>query len=103
MDRNAYRLILNYDIHPAHYEQYYRYMLGEFVPMMQQLGLRMLFAWHVYGDDYPQRQVEFIADTRQIMHEALNDTNYLDGQVQLETYTINLRRKVVRFERPFQF
>jgi len=99
----SHRLILTYDVRKKLYQAYYRYMLGEFVPAMQELDLKMMFAWHVVGDGYAQRQVEFLAKTPDIMRSALLSPTFDEVENKLKTFTQDFSRKVVRFERPFQF
>ena len=103
MVSEKYRLLLTYDIHPGHYENYYQYMLGEFVPTMQKLELRMIFAWHVQGDKYPQRQVEFVCTNRKYLFTALNDPEFHEAEERLKNFTMSYTRKVVRFKNRFQF
>lgn len=99
----AYRVLLSYDILPHLQEDYYRYMIGEFVPTMQQLGLVMLFAWQVYGDGYPERQVEFVCENRVTLRAAITHERFKQAEEQLKTFTSVYARKVVRFRNRFQF
>jgi hypothetical protein len=103
MVSEKYRMLLTYDIHPGHYERYYQYMLGEFVPTLQKLELRMIFAWHVQGENYPQRQVEFVCVDRQQLFSALNDPVFQEAEARLRNFTMSYSRKIVRFENRFQF
>jgi hypothetical protein len=98
-----YRMLLTYDIHPGHYQSYYQYMLGEFVPTLQKLQLRMLFAWHVHGDNHPQRQVEFVCADRDQLLSALNHPEFQQAEERLKDFTMSYSRKIVRFENRFQF
>lgn len=103
MASSTYRILMTYNIHPGRYEHYYRYMLGEFVPTLQKLELRMLFAWHVHGENYPQRQVEFICEGRDQLITALTDPTFQNAEERLQDYTTGYSRKIVRFENRFQF
>lgn len=99
----SHRLLLIYDVHPDRFQQYYLYMRGEFIPAMQKLGLYMIFAWQVHGDGYPERQIEFISETPDILRGALADEKYQSAETRLKSYTTTYRRKVVRFENRYQF
>jgi uncharacterized membrane protein len=99
----SHRLMMMYDIHPGRYEQYYRYMLSEFVPVMQDLGLKMEFAWRVFSESYPERQVDFVAKNVHVLSAALQHESFHDAEVRLQTYTVRYQRKIVRFENRCQF
>ena len=99
----SHRLLLIYDVHPERFQQYYLYMRGEFIPAMQKLGLYMIFAWQVLGEGYPERQIEFICETPDVLRGALADEKYQSAIKRLKSYTTTYRRKIVRFENRYQF
>jgi len=101
----SYRILLTYNINPMRHESYYRYMIGEFVPTLQKMDLKMLFAWHVHsnGDDYPHRQVEFVCNNSDTLRSALNNPTFLSAEKRLQSYTTGYNRKIVRFKNRFQF
>jgi len=98
----SHRVMLQFDIRPDRYEQYYRYMLREFVPTMQELGLHMIFAWQVLGSDYPERQVDLVAENAPLLRAILTDDRFEQAEDQLKAYTLHYRRKIVRFENRYQ-
>lgn len=98
-----YRILMKYDIRASRQDAYYRYVLGEFVPLMQSLGLQMIFAWHVYGDGYPERQIEFVCDTKETLQAVLANRHFQQAEDTLKAYINNYERKIVRFKNRFQF
>lgn len=103
MSNPNYRLILSYDVHPDKFERYYNYVLGEFVPHLQQMGLQMIFAWQVVYGDYPARQVDFVCYDRETLLAALHSDTFKRAEERLKSYTLIYNRKVVRFQNRFQF
>lgn len=99
----SHRLMLLYDVKPERFQQYYLYMRGEFIPALQKLGLYVIFAWQIHGEGYPERQVEFICETPEILREALTDERFVAAEKRLQSYTTGYRRKVVRFQNRYQF
>lgn len=99
----SHRLLLIYDVDPTHYEEYFRFMRIRFVPVMQELGLHMMFAWQVYGRNYPERQIEFVCDSSSTLQNALGSDKFKTIESRLRRFTMNYSRKVVRFENRFQF
>jgi hypothetical protein len=103
MLKPAYRLLLLYDTRPDRLQQYYQYMRGEFVPGLQKMGLHMVFAWQIYGDGYPNRQIDFICESGELLRDLLTSERYEEIESRLISYTTSYERKVVRFENRFQF
>ncbi|MDX1992697.1 MAG: hypothetical protein SF029_09915 [bacterium] len=99
----AFRLILSYDIHPDKFERYYNYVLSDFVPTMQKMGLPMVFAWQIVYGEYPVRQLDFICADRDTLLDALESRSFKHAEERLKTYTTRYRRKVVYFHNRFQF
>lgn|GEM_PF-117349 len=103
MTNPNYRMILSYDIHPEKYERYYNYVLSEFVPGMQKMGLQMIFAWQIIYGRYPARQIDFICYDYHTLTTVLSSETFKQAEERLKSYTINYKRKVVYFENRFQF
>lgn len=93
----THRLMLMYDIDPLHHSAYYRYVLGEFVPLLQQLNLHMVYAWQVVSEDRPERQIEFVCEGEDVIREALKSQRFRRAERRLKSYTTKYERKVVRY------
>ncbi|MBC6936412.1 MAG: hypothetical protein DWB42_11295 [Chloroflexi bacterium] len=98
-----YRLLLQYDIRPEFYDTYYEYVIKEFVPALQSMGLYMVAVWHTAFGDYPVRQVEFIGESLEAVSEVLHSDRWQTLESRLTSYTQRYRRKLVRYRAGFQF
>ena len=99
-----YRLLLRYDIHPDAMDTYYEFIMNEFIPALQSMGLYMAGVWHTAYGSYPNRQVEFIGDSREIFREVLQSERWEILENKLQTFTLNYERKLVRYRQDrFQF
>jgi hypothetical protein len=98
--RPEYVIVLKYDILPGLQERYFRYIMGEFVPAMQDMGFYMHRAWHVVWGDYPERHIEFITENRDI-HAFLEDDRWLDMEEHLQEFITNYTRKVLKYTGTF--
>ena len=65
------KLLLVYNIRSHRETEYYRYVMGEFLPTLQNMGLYMTEGWHTAYGDYPVRLVVFQADNRIEMEKIL--------------------------------
>lgn len=99
-----YKLLLTYDIQPPVQEAYFQFMLGEFVPTAQTLGLHMNGAWHTAYGNYPMRLVEFIAEDDETIRRAFQDPAWHSLEDRLLEFVENYHRKMLPLrEDVFQF
>lgn len=103
IQKPACKILIFYDIKTETYDQYYRYLLGEFTPSVQQMGLRLDYIWQVVYGNYPTRQIEFVCRTRDLSRRILTSPRWQDLEDRLKSYTVNYERKLVKFEDRFQF
>jgi hypothetical protein len=97
------KLLLTYDPIPERREDYFNYVLGEFVPALEHLGLTMSEAWHTAYGRYPLRLTGFIAADRATLDGVLTSKAFLDLEVRLQDYVCNYHRRIVPLRRRFQF
>lgn len=100
--RPEYVLILKFDIKPGMHEPYFRYVVGDFVPAMQEMNLYLHRAWHVVYGDYPERHLEFITEKRTHLQQMFKDERWEKLEERLHSYTDNYSLKVVRFRGAFR-
>lgn len=103
LDGRAVKLLLSYDPMPEHREEYFRYVLGEFIPAMENLGLTMCEAWHTAYGRYPLRLTGFLASDRETLETVLASQDFIELEGRLRDFVVNYRRKIVSQERRFQF
>lgn len=102
-DHQPVKLLLTYDPIPERREDYFNYVLGEFVPALEHLGLTMSEAWHTAYGEYPLRLTGFVAADRATLEGILASKAFLELEVRLLDYVSNYRRRVVPLGRRFQF
>lgn len=100
---SAVRLILTYDPVPDRREAYFRYVLGEFVPTLEQMGLTLNEAWHTAYGEYPLRMTGFLASDERTLQSILTSEEFQQLEMRLQEYVINYSRRVVLSRSSFQF
>lgn len=98
-----YKMLLSYNIRPECHDTYYEYVLKEFVPALQEMGLYMIGAWTVSYGPYPERHVEFVSESLEDVHMAFQSSRFQELEDRLMEYTYEYDRKVVKFRSGFQF
>jgi hypothetical protein len=99
----AVKLIITYDPVPERREAYFRYVLGEFVPALEQLGLTLSEAWHTAYGEYPLRMSGFLASDEGAMESILHSQEFRELEARLQEYVVNYSRRVVTCNGSFQF
>lgn len=97
------KVLLNWDISPERDQEYFEFVIGEFVPGVQRLGLQPIEAWATIYGEYPQIQVGLLADDAKRAHRALNSPEWVELQEQLSGYIDNFSYKVIPARGGFQF
>ena len=97
------KVLMTWDIAPERDQEYLEFVIGEFIPGVQRLGLQPAEAWATIYGAYQQIQVGLVAadvtQARKIL--ASGDWNLL--QERLLGYVKNYSHKVVPARGGFQF
>jgi len=97
------KLLMTWDIAPERDQEYFEFVVGEFVPGVQRIGLQPVEAWATIYGPYPQIQVGLLAENAQRVQNALNSREWVQLQQQLFGYVNNFALKVVPARGGFQF
>jgi hypothetical protein len=97
------KLLIAYDIHAGQENAYRRFIVEEFLPKAQELGLTPTDAWHTAYGRYPSRLLGLVAEDLAAVQRARNTPQWRDLMRQLEGYAVNLTQRVVPFHGGFQW
>jgi len=99
------KLLMNWDIKPGRDQEYFEFVVREWVPGIQKLGLQPTGAWYtVYSRSKEQSQMltEGIAKDIDTMRVILGSEDWSSLQVKLQEYVHNYRQKIVHVTGGFQ-
>lgn len=99
----GYKLLLTYEVSQEHMQEYYRFMLGRYVPMVQALGLEMSDAWHTAYGDFPNRLVGFVSRDKQTILDILENETWQALNDELQRFVSEFQYKIVPYREGFQF
>ena len=99
----AVKVLMTWDIAGERDQEYFEFIIGEFIPGVQKLGLQPAEAWATVYGSYPQIQVGLLApdaaQARQILSSGVWDVL----QDRLFNFVKNFSYKVVPERGGFQF
>ena len=97
------KLLLSYDIRGGRENAYRRFVMEEFLPKAQELGLMPTDAWHTAYGKYPTRLLGFVADDISTARAALANEEWVVIMKRLAEYAINISHRLVAFRGGFQW
>ncbi len=97
------KMLLTYNILPEKQEGYLRFMLNEFIPTLQKMGLSNIGVWHTAYGDYPVRLVEFATEDPQVMQTVLESDAWTKMEHKLKAFVSDYTRRTVPSDSRFQF
>ena len=98
-----YKLLLCYDIRRGMHSVYYRYVISEFVPALNDMGIYVTEAWHTAYGNYPIRQVEYVTDNLDTLYQTFETDQWNNLESRLKAFTTSYARKIIHYKRGFQF
>lgn len=99
----GYKLLLSYEVSGEQLQEYYRFVLGRYVPIMQAMGLEMSDAWHTAYGSFPNRLIGFVARDKETLQAILGNESWLSLNEELRQFVTDFNYKVVPYREGFQF
>lgn len=97
------KLLMTWDISPEREQEYFEFVIGEFIPGMQRLGMEPVEAWATIYGEYPQIMVAMLAPDLPDAQRMLNSVEWGRLREQLFGFVSNFSHKVVPAKGGFQF
>ncbi len=102
-DVQGYKLLITYNYLPEREMAYRRFMINQWLPAMQALGLEPLALYHTLWGAYPVRLVTLYAPNDAIIFQALGGSEWKFWWRRLERYVTDLNYCVLPAREWFQF
>lgn len=99
------KLLMNWDIKPGMDQEYFEFVMREWVPGISKMGLEAIGAWYtVYSrTDQPQMMTEVLGESLDDMRDILKSPEWLLLHKRLLEFVQNYHQKVVHVTGGFQF
>lgn len=97
------KLLMTWDILPEHERDYFEFVVGEFVPGIQHMGLQPVEAWATVYGEHPQILVAILAETMTGARAVLSSDGWKILQEKLFMLVDNFEYKIVPARAGFQF
>lgn len=98
----AIKLILTWDILPGQEQEYFEFVVRDFIPSIQRLGMEPSDAWFTMYGDQPQIMAAAQMPDMEALEDALDSNEWEDLTERLLEYVENFDYKVVEARSGFQ-
>ncbi len=99
----AIKIIMTWDIAPEREQEYFEFVVREYIPGVQRLGLELKDAWATVFGSRPQILVGALLPSVAKAHEVMDSPEWQSLHNQLQDYVINYSEKIVEAHGGFQF
>lgn len=96
------KLIMTWDISPNREQDYFEFVIREFIPGIQRMGLDLIEAWVTVYGSAPQIQVGAMLPARSSPKQIMRSDEWKSLNSQLLDYVTNYNVKVVEAHGGFQ-
>lgn len=96
------KLLLTWDIKPGREQEYFEFVVREFMPGMQRLGLQPSEAWVTTYGDKPQIMTGMVAEDQDAVREVMGSEDWQSLYDRLLEYVNNLESKIIHASGGFQ-
>ena len=97
------KLLMTWDISPEREQEYFEFVIGEWIPGIQRLGLEPVEAWATIYGEYPQILVAMLAPDLPNAQRILNSPDWYRLRDQLLGFVKNYNYKLIPAKGGFQF
>ncbi|MCD6356135.1 MAG: hypothetical protein J7L66_02520 [Anaerolineaceae bacterium] len=97
------KLILTWDINPEHEQEYFEFVVREFLPEVQKFGFKLTDAWVTVFGKQPQILVGATFPTIKAVKKIIHSEPWLALVEKLLVYVTNYQEKIVVESGGFQF
>ena len=96
-------LIFTWDIAPDREQDYFEFMVREFIPGVQRLGFELTDAWATVYGSQPQIMVGVVLPSISKARQVMRTSEWNSLYNKLLDHVVNFSSKIVEARRGFQF
>jgi len=96
------KLLMTWDIRQGREQDYFEFVVREFIPGIQKLGLETSDAWFTMYGEQPQIMVGAVAAEQEELENVLRSSEWERISDRLLDYVENFHYKIVLAKRGFQ-
>lgn len=96
------KLIMNWDIRPETESEYFEFLVHEFIPGMNRLGIGEIQVWYTTYGECEQKLATGVTEDMEQMKTALGSEDWEKMTGKLNSFVTDLHLKVISANKGFQ-
>lgn len=96
------KLIMRWDIRPEKESEYFEFLVHEFIPGLNRLGVADILVWYTAYGECEQKLAEGTAESVEAMRSILDSEEWVILIDKLQNYVVDFDLKVIEATRGFQ-
>jgi hypothetical protein len=96
------KLIMRWNVRPETESEYFEFLVHEFIPGMNRLGITDFQVWYTAYGECEQKLASGTAPSREHMNGALQNDEWAKLHSKLQNYVDSFSQKVIPATRGFQ-
>ena len=96
------KLLMTWDILPDREQEYFEFVISDFLPEIKQLGIRQVDAWYTMYGDQPQIMVSAKTQSQAALNVAMSSKEWQRLLDNLLSFVENFSYKVISSRTGFQ-
>ena len=96
------KLLMTWDIIPEHEQEYFEFVIRDFIPGVQRLGCELSDAWATVYGDQPQILVGAVVSSLNRARQLISSQAWTDLNLKLLEYVQNYEQKIIPAKTGFQ-
>ena len=96
MSDDPVKLILRWDVQSGSETEYSEFIVSDFIPRVNRLGIGDVQFWYTSFGECPQIQVELVAESKAQMHNIIRSEEWNSLHERLADMVDNLSQKMIR-------
>ncbi|PKN98708.1 MAG: hypothetical protein CVU42_10855 [Chloroflexi bacterium HGW-Chloroflexi-4] len=96
------KLLMTWDIIPEHEQEYFEFVIRDFIPGVQRLGCELSDAWATVYGDQPQILVGAVISSLNKARQLISSQAWIDLNLKLMEYVQNYEQKIIPAKTGFQ-
>lgn len=98
----AAKLVMRWDIRPETESEYFEFLVHEFIPALNRLGIADIQVWYTAYGECEQKQAEGVVQSVERIQKILRSEDWLILTDKLQNFVRNFSHKVIPATRGFQ-
>ena len=98
----AIKLLMRWNIRPEKESEYFEFLVHEFIPSLNRLGVEDILVWYTAYGDVEQKLAEGVVPSEEKMREIFESEEWIIVTDKLQSYVVEYDLKAVQASKGFQ-